>query len=77
MIVVEYLIFITIITLMTIFAIWLVLHLKSEIDMLRKEITEVKNEMMQTQTLFRNQITKLLEDVGGVALGNINKVLGK
>ena len=66
MIVVEYLVFITIITLMTIFVIWLVLHLKSEINMLRKEVTEVKKEMLQTQTLFRNQITNLLEDVGGV-----------
>ena len=56
----------TVLTLIVLAFIVVMVYAKNIINGLRAEVTELKREVVQTQTLFRNQITKLLEDVSGV-----------
>lgn len=56
----------TVLTLIVLAFIVVMVYAKNIINGLRAEVTELKREAVQTQALFRNQITKLLEDVGGV-----------
>ena len=56
----------TVLTLIVLAFIVVMVYAKNIINGLRAEVTELKREVVQTQALFRNQITNLLEDVGGV-----------